>query len=474
MKTKSIAKIVCGLAAGMLLTTSVNAQFSVTGQYMARGEYRHGYSTLSDTNTKAGVFVSQRMRLNGEFKHEKYRLYASVQDVRTWGSVGNSAIDVSAGLSLFEGYGELFFTKKIKAKIGRQVLSYDDDRILGGLDWAMQARRHDAGVFMYTDSTWQVHLGGAYNQNAEANNNIAYTVKNGAAASSPNNYQSFQYLWVNKQIKKLNMSFLFLNNGMPFTHLNGVTGVKSNIILYQQTTGLRAEYKGDKLQGLVYGYYQMGDDATPSSTATPNEVKYLQTSAYDLCAEVGYKPIKGLLVSLGTEILSGQSQTDTTGKGLKADGKRRSDGYINTNHAFNPYSGTNHRFNGYMDYFYVGNHVNSVGLMDIYLRVHYTYKKVMLGVNGHYFNAAAPVLDKRVTTSIASLNANLGGEVDATLSYNYTDGVAIQAGYSQFFGAYTLQQLRGAVSLNPKSNWAYLSLIIRPGKIAWPKVGLKM
>jgi hypothetical protein len=470
MKTKSITKLVCGLAAGLLISGTATAQFSFSGQYMSRGEYRHGYSTLSDTNMKAGAFISQRTRLNGEFKQEKYRLYVSVQDVRTWGSVGHSVIDNTGALSLFEGYGELFFTKKIKAKVGRQVLSYDDDRILGGLDWAMQARRHDAGVFSYTDSTMQIHLGAAYNQNAEANKNIPYTVTNGAA----NNYASFQYLWVNKQIKKTNVSFLFLNNGMPFTHLNGVTGVKNNVILYTQTMGLRAEYKGDKLQGLVYGYYQMGDDATPSSTATPNEVKYLKTSAYNACAEVGYKPMKGLLVTLGGEILSGQSQTDTTGNGKNADGTRRKDGYINTNHAFNPFYGTNHRFNGYMDYFYVGNHVNSVGLMDIYLRVHYTYKKVIMGVNGHYFNAAAPIRDTRDMTVIKALDANLGGEVDATLSYNYSEGVAIQAGYSQFFGSYGLKQIRGAVSLQPKSNWAYLSLIIRPGKIAWPKCGLKM
>ena len=112
--------------------------------------------------------------------------------------------------------------------------------------------------------------------------------------------------------------------------------------------------------------------------------------------------------------------------------------------------------------------------MDIYLRVHYTYKKVIMGVNGHYFNAAAPIRDTRDMTVIKALDANLGGEVDATLSYNYSEGVAIQAGYSQIFGSYGLKQIRGAVSLQPKSTWAYLFLIIRPGKIAWPKCGLKM
>ena len=454
MKTKTISKLVCGLAAGILFSNTAMAQFTFSGQYMSRGEYRHGYSTLSDTNMNAGIFISQRLRVNGEYKHEKFKIYAAMQDVRTWGSVANSAIDNKGLFSLFEGYGELYFTKKITAKIGRQVLSYDDDRILGGLDWTMAARRHDAGVFKYTDSTWAVHVGGAWNQNYETNKAVQYNVAG--------NYKTFQYLWANKQIKKVGISFLFLNNGMPYTHVDGVTGKKDSITLYTQTTGLRAEYKGNKLGALIYGYYQMGDNASAAPSSPTG--KWEKTSAYDVCAEVSYKPVKGLLTTLGGELLSGNSQTDTTSA------------YRKVNHAFNPLYGTNHRFNGYMDYYYVGNHINTVGLMDIYLRVHYTYKKVMLGVNGHYFNSAAPIQDKRVTTSIKALPANLGGEVDATLSYNFAEGVAIQAGYSQYFGTYSMMVLRSpkGMSLTPKSNWAYISLVIRPGKIAWPKVGLKM
>lgn len=448
MKTKTISKLVCGITAGIFISGTASAQFSFSGQYMARGEYRHGYSTLADTNQNAAVFISQRARINGEYKHEKFKIYVSAQDVRTWGSVANSAIDTKGLFSLFEGYGELYFTKKITAKIGRQALSYDDDRILGGLDWAMQARRHDAGVFKYTDSTWAVHVGGAWNQNYEANKAVQYNVTN---------YKTFQYLWANKVYKNFNFSFLFLNNGMAYNRLNTTTGQKDSITLYTQTTGLRAEYKGEKLQGLIYGYYQMGDDQTNK-----------KVSAYDACVELGYKPVKGLLVTLGTEILSGQDQTDTT----KA--------YNEINHSFNPFYGTNHRFNGYMDYFYVGNHLNTVGLMDSYLRVHYTYKKLMLGANAHYFNAATDIRDKREGSTIknnkyvALDTRNLGGEVDFTFSYNFAEGVAIQGGYSQFFGTTGMQQLRNVVSLQPKSNWGYLMVIIRPGKIAWPKVGLKM
>lgn len=451
MKTKKVM----GLAiAGAMLTVNSFAQFTVTGQYMSRGEYRHGYGSLADTGQKASMFVSQRMRINGEYKTEKYRIYASMQDVRTWGNVGNSAIDNLGYLSLFEGYGELYFNKKITAKVGRQVLSYDDDRILGGLDWTMAARRHDAAVLKYTDSTWALHVGGAYNQNSESSKFQAYNIKNGAIA----NYKDMQYLWFNKQLKKLSASFLFLNNGMMSGWVNPATNRKDTAVLYTQTIGLRTEYKDEKIQALVYGYYQMGDDATKSGTA----YKWEKVSAFDLCAEVGYKPIKGMLATLGAEYISGNSQTDTN----KA--------YLKVNHAFNPFYGTNHRFNGYMDYFYVGNHINSVGLLDAYLRLSYTYKKVQASLNSHYFSAAADVLDTKVTTSIAARDPHLGSEIDFTLSYNFTDGVAVQSGYSQIFATNTMKVVKTSGQINTNSNWAYVMLIIRPGAVKWPKVGLKM
>jgi hypothetical protein len=33
--------------------------------------------------------------------------------------------------------------------------------------------------------------------------------------------------------------------------------------------------------------------------------------------------------------------------------------------SFNSLYGTNHKFNGWVDYFYVGNHAESIGLVDI-------------------------------------------------------------------------------------------------------------
>jgi hypothetical protein len=438
MKTQKLKVI--GLLLGLTMVSQANAQFSVNGQYMSRGELRHGFGTLTDTSQSPGIFISQRARLGAEYKHEKFKMNVSVQDVRTWGSVANAAIDTKGLLSIYEANTELLISKKWGLKIGRQAISYDDDRIFGSLDWAMQGRRHDAAILKYRDSTWSVDGGFAFNQNGESNKLTQYTV---------NNYKNFQYLWVNKKLGKGNYSFLFLNNGMAYNELNTATGITDSITAYSQTLGIRGDYKTDKFNFLGHVYYQMG------------KVGAKDLSAYDLMLEVGYKPAKGFLITLGAELLSGTSQIDTANK---------------VNNSFNPFYGTNHRFNGYMDYFYVGNHLNNVGLLDGYLLLSYTKNKLIFSLNGHYFSAAADVWDPWVTTELAARNPHLGAEVDFTMLYNYSDGVSFQGGYSQFFGTGTLQQVKGgSTSISASSNWAYLMLIVRPNNpMKFPKVGLKM
>lgn len=413
-------------------------QFELNGQYMSRGEMRHGFQTLATSNLKAGFFISQRARIGAQYKSEKYKFNMTLQDIRTWGSVANAAIDNKGYLSVYDANVELLFNKKWSSKIGRQAIAYDDERIFGSLDWALQGRRHDAFLVKYKDSTWMIDAGFAYNQNEDKSKYIQYTV---------NNYKTFQYVWVNKKKGKGNYSFLFLNNGMAYNKLNTGTGLTDSITSYTQTIGLRGEHQSDKLNLLAYAYYQTGKLGATSQ------------SAYDVCAEIGYKPNKKILLTIGAELLSGTSQIDTANK---------------INNSFNPLFGTNHRFNGYMDYFYVGNHLNTVGLLDGYLRLSYTQKNFIYSLNGHYFNAAAKVRDMNFPTEYKARNSHLGAEIDFTCLYKYTDNVSFQAGYSQLFGTATLQVLKGG-SISNNSNWAYLMLIVRPNtKILFPKTGLKM
>ena len=86
--------------------------------------------------------------------------------------------------------------------------------------------------------------------------------------------------------------------------------------------------------------------------------------------EASYKIIDNLTGTAGYETQSGTSQ-------LSKDSL--------TNTSFTPHFGTNHIFNGNMDYYYVGNHINSVGLTDIYFKTN--LKEVKFNIGVEFINA---------------------------------------------------------------------------------------
>lgn len=417
-------------------------------QIMTRGEYRHGYQALADTNQRPATFVGQRTRLTYKMISEKFDIVITAQDIRVWGSNANLPVDTSGKLSLAEGYGVIKLDKINKLKVGRQIISYDEDRILGSLDWAFQSRRHDLVVFEHKNDTMLTfHVGAAWNQNKDYLNTTVYSV--------PGNYKTMQYLWLFRQMKKWNISVLILNNGTQLTKTDPNTGQKKYYDCYSQTMGFNTQIKPiEKLTIKSFAYYQMGFDAT--ATNASGNAKAI--NAYDASLEANYKIIGWLNATIGGEILSGTSQDPNKQSQLLS---------------FNPYYGTNHRFNGYMDYFYVGNHLKSVGLIDAYLKLNFGKGKWNAFVNVHNFQAAADIKDvkKSTPTQFVAMDRQLGQEVDITFLYKISDGVSVQAGYSQMFGTESLRALKGG-NTSATSNWAYLMFHFRPG-VLFPRTGLK-
>lgn len=419
------------LAATIALSSlSVKAQMTLKGQIFTRSEYRHGFQTLADSAQDPAFFTSQRSRLSFGYTNEKYKVGFAAQDIRTWGSTGNLPIDVSGFLSVQEAWGEYLFNKSFSLKAGRQTLAYDDDRILGSLDWAMQGRRHDLALFKFTDSTLQIHAGLAFNQDKEQSKTTVYSITG--------NYKTMQFLWANKQMGKLGISLLILNNGLQFTETD-TAGVSKYSTIYSQTSGTRITYKADKFFFNSNVYYQSGKDAAKKDL-----------SAYNILAELGFKANSIIAITLGYEQLSGTSQIDTANK---------------SNNSFAPLYGTNHKYNGFMDYFYVGNHANNVGLQDIYLKLGYKKDKIFASLDPHIFMTAADLKNKSVTTELKAADPYLGTEIDLTLGYNFTKGFTMIGGYSHMLGSESMEMLKGG-KLEETSNWAYLMLKFTPDFLA--------
>lgn len=411
----------------MLSTFYGFSQFEITGQYKARAEFLNGFSKPLQSDQDPGFYVSQRARIGGIYTHDKFQFNITLQDVRTWGNTSHLAIDDNGLLSVYEANVSLFLNNKWTLKVGRQPISYDNQRVFGALDWAMQGRRHDGAILKFKDSSWSVDVGATYNQTSPSNYHIPYGI---------NNYKTFQYVWAHKEWNNFNASVLFLNNGMEQIYIED--SIQKNRTNFAQTMGTHLNYKFNKFDITAYGYYQMGFDQNNQTI-----------SAYNASIEGTYMPNKKWGITLGGEILSGTSEEATVN---------------DRNQSFSPLYGTNHGFNGFMDYFYVGNHEGNVGVIDGFFKANYKTGKFSFGLDNHFFFTAAPVelIAIPVTPEFETMDPFLGYEVDFTIKYQFADEVMIQAGYSQLFGTPTMRSVKGANS--NVNNWAYLMVTVNPFK----------
>lgn len=486
-----------------LSSIKASAQVSLTGQLKTRSELRSGYGTLQPIGNSASFFTAQRTRLTFNYKSSKLIFQTSVQDVRLWGQDA-STISAADGnkLGVHEAWAEIILSNKkdtafkkspvdyFAIKLGRQEIAYDDERLLGALDWTMQARRHDAVVLKLVSKGWQVDAGAAFNQHSDAINyngtyytpaNVPATVKdnNGNLANTPSgflplvnatgnsdkkgspvftnspgtnaltqNYKSFQYLYAAKKIAKTKISGLFFadqfgkykldsiknvangNTGYIYGRRFNQSGVNTRI-----TTGLLINpvFGKNNQWAATAGYYHQGGRDKDS----------LQLNAYMLTASLAYKA--GIMnYTAGWDYLSGNNAFSTS----------------KTNRRFDPLYGTPHKFWGYMDYFYAVSGAPTGGLSDPYLKVKLTSSRFSAELAGHYFMLGADQKD----ASGQALSKHLGTELDFTAAYKLNKLTTVDVGLSYMAATRSMEYAKnltpGVNNLNPV--WAYLQINIKP------------
>ncbi|WP_103924884.1 alginate export family protein [Algoriphagus boritolerans] len=413
-------KILSFLFLGIALYSNAHAQtVSLDADIRPRFEYRHGFGNLLPAGSKPAAFVTQRSRLNFAYQDPKLKVYFSVQDVSTWGDTQQLAIsDGNNSFSLFQAWLGYSFTENWSMKLGRQTLSYDDQRILGEVDWAMQGRFHDAAMFSYFKNGFKTDFALAFNQENQRTDGSAYTI-NGLYS-----YKVMQMLHAKKSWEKGAISLLFLNNG--FQKFTDEPSPRPDGVYYRQTTGTFFTFPVSALTFTGSAYIQTGK-STPTS----------DLSAYQYMLEAKYQPRKVAFV-LGYEVLSGSDQS--------AESKSNS---------FFPLYGTNHKFNGYMDLFYVGNHANQVGLNDLYANTLIpTGQNSSLAAHLHFFSANAELIDNQ--------SGYLGSELDLVFTKTIAKNVKMNLGYSQFFESESMTDIKGGVEPAQTQNWGWIQLIVNP------------
>ena len=395
-------------------TTNIfGQQFDITADYRVRYEMRNGYATLKPDTVNPANFITQRARITFDYSTKNIKLRFSPQNVKVWGDIATTSKNDLYN-SFHEASGEILFNKYYSFKVGRQELDYDDARVLGNVDWAMQARSHDALLLkIKPDSNNTIHAGFALNANKETNFQENYIV---------GQYKALQFLWYHNNIKNWRVSILLLNNGMPY-----IVDSKEKIA-YSQTVGGSISYKKNKFRTEISAYLQKG------------KLGLNIVNASNFSLKTNYKITDNLITEFGVEYLSGKATNDNS-PDIKS---------------FNPLYGTNHKFNGYMDYFFVGNHLYTVGLTDIYLNAIFEKNKFSATLTPHYFAGAANLYNGNV-----KMDKYLGTEADFTLGYKLNENIKIDVGYSQIFAAESMEVLKGGNKSNA-NNWFYLMLKINP------------
>ncbi len=419
--------------------TQPENSFSLSGQLRPRLEFRDGnFLPLAEGQNPAAL-ISDRIRFTMDYSYKDLlSVRISPQSVGVWGqeSMVQGAENSGNKIALFEAWSQLKLSPFWNVKLGRQIISLDDERFFGELDWAQGARAHDALSFQFKKDNYEIKSFFAYNQNYKTNygNNLNNPSGNYFSTQDAFPYKWMQTIWAGIPVgKSSKLTFLFTNLGLQNTTPS--TGAGTN---FSQTYGANLFHTGDQLGVTLSAYYQGGRDILDT-----------KTSAYLLSASANYKVEPKFSLGIGSDLLSGNDVGTTSAK----------------NEVFNPYFHTGHKFYGSMDYFNNGSSIKGAGLSDTYLKGSYAAtENLSLQLALHQFFTPNSVSD--LTTSY---NKNLGQEADLSFSLKVNKYASVMGGYSFYLTNQTLRFLKNTVSGRDYQQWAWLSINVTPAffKTKW-------
>lgn len=395
-------------------------------QLRPRAEFRNGLFTPILVGQKPASFISQRSRIGMVYsKNEKLKIGLTTQVVTTWGNdpqVQTTANDIS----VYEAWAQLYFNAKWNLKIGRQVFSYDDERILGTLDWNNAGRKHDAALLEFKKEKLKANAAFAFNQNTERVTGTFYD----NSQSQP--YKAMEFLWMKYDFSKVfSASAIFMN-------LDIQNRIDSSVA-HLQTFGGNLFYKKDKVNLMATYYYQSGNNPLKNTAS-------IKTSAWMAAVKADYNFSKKVGVGIGSDYL--------TGRDMNAQSARVT--------SFNTLYGTQHKFYGLMDYFYSASAHDNVGLWDSYLNFYANPSERFSGqVSLHHFEAPATI----ISYSGSKAQSSLGNEADISISYSVMKDVKLSGGYSEMFTSTSMKYVKNVLpsqTMKSLQNWIWISVNITP------------
>jgi hypothetical protein len=421
---------VFALSAAPLAAEGIADQFKWNFQARVRGEMRHNVYDF-DNNRSAVTddsWLLHRIRLGVEWQPVEWlKFTVQGQDVRESfskradiplqnGAEGDDAFDLRLASI------ELGDPQHLSLKVGRQVLAYGDERLVGPLEWLNFSHTFDAVKLHYQAPTWWID---AFTSSVvrihESEFNRSDWLGNGDVRQ-----QFFSGLYFSSQFLPFQATDLYAFH----LHEESFTGGTDFI-----TLGTR--FKGDPLK-------LAGWDYTVELTGQSGQVNGRPLSAYAYHLEGGYNWLKSAWKPrLALEYSAGSGDSDPN------------DGRV---HTFQNLFPTNHPPYGLMDTFSWQNMHNLV--LRLAAQPH---AKVKTTLDFHSFwltTTGDAWYRANGTTRVRNINPNAnshaGCELDFTINAKLTQHLDMLFGYSHFFaGAYLAD-----TGVNDDADFAYLMLTL--------------
>ena len=374
-------------------------------------DFNSGVNVLTDDN-----WFLQRARIGIKLKPASWlTFYAQAQDSREYlsdradfpgvlGAEGDDSID------LRQAYVEIADYSKSPwgLKLGRQVLSFGDERLVGGFEWNNLARTFDAAKLTYKSGPLTVdafaasvvvprrsgmNMSDFYNGNETRREQIFSGIYASTTAWGPQT-TDFYALHLHEEQATTSTNFVTLGTRMKSKPGAFATG--------QKPVGFDYDFEGA---------FQTG------------EIKGIDLTAFALHGGAGYTFDTPWMPRIGLAYSYGSGDGDPT------------DGEVETFQNLFP---TNHKFYGQMDAFSWQN------VQDLELNVKFTpTKKLTLRGELHAFWLASTddswyrangIVTVRPLTPLARKASGFAGaEADVTVAYAVSKNISFETGYSHFF-----------------------------------------
>lgn len=362
------------------------------------------------------TWLLQRFRIGLLIKPARwFKLYAQGQDSREFdsdrpnipgamGAEGDDWFDLRQGWIEFANYDAF----PLGMKIGRQILSYGDERLVGAFDWNNIGRTFDAVKFTYQQRSWSVDVFAASVVNIRRDEFNPSDLLNG---NETDRGQVFAGTYLTTRALPFQTTDVYAF----YLHQNGSkSAAPPNDDTNFATIGTRAKGDPKKLKGFEYdfeGAFQAG------------EVSGRRLTAFAVHGGAGFNFDLPWKPRIHAEYNYGSGDSDPN------------DDTIETFQNLFP---TNHKFYGYMDLFSWQN----ISTPAIAFRVS-PCETVSMQLGGQWYWLASNEdawYRANGTTRVRPVNAiaqdadnYVGAEIDFTVTYAPTKWLSFLAGYSRFF-----------------------------------------